>query len=108
MLGHSLGGYLALRAAAPTSNVRRLVLYEPAIIESPQPPELVAQMQAAVEAGRYEDVVELMMRKVLDMPEAKIGGLREQPSWPAGWPPPRPCPVRRVSPWCWTRQRRPR
>ncbi len=83
VLGHSLGGYLALRAAARTSNVRRLVLYEPAIIESPQPPQLVAQMQAAVEAGRYEDVVELMMREVLDMPEAEIRALREQPSWPA-------------------------
>lgn len=83
VLGHSLGGYLSLRAAARTSSVRRLVLYEPAIVDSAQPPELVARMQSAVDAGRYEDVVDLMMREVLDMPEDEIATLREQPSWPA-------------------------
>lgn len=83
VLGHSLGGYLALRAAARTSNVRRLVLYEPAVVETPQPAELVARMQAAVDEGRYEDVVELMMREVLHMPEREITALREQASWPA-------------------------
>lgn len=83
LLGHSLGGYLALRAAARTPRVRRLVLYEPAIIETPQPSELVARMQAAVDAGRYEETVELMVREVLSMPEEQIAFLRQQPSWPA-------------------------
>lgn len=32
VLGHSFGGYLALRAAARTDHVRRLVLYEPATV----------------------------------------------------------------------------
>ena len=85
--------------------MRRLVLYESAIIESAQPPELVAKMQAAVDAGRYEDVVELMMREVLNMPEAEIRALREQPSWPARVATAPTCLVRRVSPWCWARQR---
>ena len=108
VLGHSLAA-LALRAAAPTSNVRRLVLYEPAIIESPQPPELVAQMQAAVEAGRYEDVVELMMRKVLDMPEAEIpcAAGATQLAGPGG-PPPATLPREESVSLVWTRQRRPR
>lgn len=83
VLGHSLGGYLALRAAARTDHVRRLVLYEPAIVESPQPAELVARMQSAVDAGRYEEAVELMVREVLHMPEDQITALRAQPSWPA-------------------------
>jgi len=83
VLGHSLGAYLALRAAARTSTVRRLVLYEPAVVETPQPAELVARMQAAVDDGRYEDVVDLMMREVLHMPERDITALRGQPSWPA-------------------------
>ena len=59
------------------------MLHEPAIIESAQPAELVASMQAAVDAGRYEDVVEPMMRDVLHMPEVEIRALREQPSSPA-------------------------
>ncbi len=83
VLGHSLGGYLALRAAAHTSNVRKLVLYEPAIIEQPQPAKLVARMQSAVDAGRYEDTVELMLREVLHMPEKEITALKAQPSWTA-------------------------
>jgi pimeloyl-ACP methyl ester carboxylesterase len=83
VLGHSLGGYLALRAAGHTSKVRRLVLYEPAIVQSPQPAELVARMQQAADANRYEDVVELMVREVLGMPEEEIAMLRSLPSWPA-------------------------
>ncbi len=80
VLGHSLGGYLALRAAARTPGVRRLVLYEPAVAESGQPAELVARMQAASDAGRYEDVADLMVREVLHMPEEEIAYLREQPT----------------------------
>jgi pimeloyl-ACP methyl ester carboxylesterase len=83
VLGHSLGGYLSLRAAARTPHVRRLVLYEPAIVESAQPPELVARMQKAVDAGRYEDVADLMMREVLHMPGEEIAALRQQASWAA-------------------------
>ena len=83
VLGHSLGGYLCLRAAARTPHVRRLVLYEPAIIESPQPEELVARMQAAADAGRYEEVVEMMVREVLRMPEKEVAALRNLPSWPS-------------------------
>ncbi len=83
VLGHSLGGYLALRAAARTPDVRRLVLYEPAVVESPQPAELVARMQAAVDAGRLEEAVELMLHEVLHMPADQVAALRSQPSWPA-------------------------
>ncbi len=83
VLGHSFGGYLSVRAAGRTAQVRRLVLYEPAVVPHPQPPEVVARVQAAVDAGRYEEAVEVMMRDVLHMPEAELAVLREQPSWPA-------------------------
>ena len=51
VLGHSFGGYLALRAAARTSTLRLLVLYEPAALETSQPAELVARMQAGSTTG---------------------------------------------------------
>jgi len=51
VLGHSFGGHLALRAAARTSTVRLLVLYEPAVLETSQPAELVARMQAGSTTG---------------------------------------------------------
>ena len=83
VLGHSFGGYLSLRAAGLTANVRRLVLYEPAVVESAQPPELVARMQEAVDAGRHDEVVDMMMREVLHMPAGEIATLRSHPSWQA-------------------------
>ena len=57
-LGHSLGGNLVLRAAARSAPVRRLVVYEPAIVPAGQPAELVARMQSAADAGRNEEVAE--------------------------------------------------
>ncbi len=57
------------------------MLYEPAIIDSPQPEELVGRMQAAADAGRYEDVVEIMVREVLHMPEQEIAALQDLPTW---------------------------
>lgn len=83
VLGHSLGGYLSLRAASRTRNVRRLVLYEPAVVDHAQPAELLARMQEALDAGRFEEVVELMMREVVRMPDEEIAHLRALPSWPA-------------------------
>ncbi len=83
VLGHSLGGYLSLRAASRTRNVRRLVLYEPAVVDHAQPAELLDRMHEALGAGRYEEVVELMMREVVRMPDEEIAHLRGLPSWPA-------------------------
>lgn len=83
VLGHSFGGYLSLRAAARTSRMRRLTVYEPAIVETAQPAELVARMQDAVDAGGYEDAVEMMVREVLHMPEEEIAALKQLPSWPS-------------------------
>lgn len=82
VLGHSLGGSLALYAAARSPHVRRLVLYEAAIHEPPAPPDLLARMQALLDEGRREDLVTLMMREVVRMPDAEIGVVRSLPSWP--------------------------
>lgn len=83
VVAHSFGAYLAARAAGRSPRVRRLVLYEPAIVDRPQPRALVARMQEAVDGGRPELALELMMREVLHMPEAEISLLRSAPSWPA-------------------------
>ncbi|WP_193315297.1 alpha/beta fold hydrolase [Nostocoides sp. F2B08] len=83
VLGHSLGGYLVLRATARSAHVRRVVAYEPAIVPAGQPAELVARMKTAADAGRNEEVAELMLREVLHMPQEEISALRAQPTWPA-------------------------
>ncbi|MGM0385091.1 MAG: alpha/beta fold hydrolase [Actinomycetota bacterium] len=83
LLGHSLGGLLALRAAARSPHLRRLVLYEPVITEPPAPLELVTRMQALLDDGDRAGVVELMMREVVLMPEDELASLRSQPAWPS-------------------------
>ena len=83
VLGHSLGGLLSLRAAARNPQVRRLVLYEPAVIERRQPADVVERMQQALDDGRDEDAVLIMMREVVRMPEDEIATMRSLPSWPA-------------------------
>lgn len=82
VLGHSLGGLLALRAAPLTSHLRRLVLYEPAINEAAQPPDVLDRMRRALQEERRDDVVRIMMREVVRMPEHEIEALLALPSWP--------------------------
>ena len=83
VLGHSLGGLLVLRAAARNPQVRRLVLYEPAVVEARQPADVVARMQQALDDGRDEDAVLIMMRDVVRMPEEEIAIMLSLPTWPA-------------------------
>ncbi|NCD19732.1 MAG: alpha/beta hydrolase [Actinobacteria bacterium] len=83
LLGHSLGGRLALQAAARSPHLRRLVLYEPVITEPPAPQEVVTRMQALLDEGDKAGVVELMMREVVRMPEDELAAIRSQPAWPS-------------------------
>lgn len=83
VLGHSLGGLLSLRATAVSPYVRRLVLYEPAITEAAQPQDVLDRMRRQLEADRPEDVVRIMMREVVRMPEEEIAALEALPSWPS-------------------------
>jgi pimeloyl-ACP methyl ester carboxylesterase len=83
VLGHSLGGLLALRAAAVSAHVRRLVLYEPAMNEAAQPADVLHRMRQALEEARPDEVVRIMMRDVVHMPEHEIEALQALPSWPS-------------------------
>lgn len=82
LLGHSLGGLLALRAAARSAEVRRLVLYEPSVNEDPISPDLSAQVEVLLEDGRPDDAVDLVLREVVLMPEAEVAAMHALPSWP--------------------------
>lgn len=82
VLGHSLGGLLAVRAAARTADVRRLVLYEPAVDEEAQPDDLVRRMEGLLADDDRDATVRLMLHEVLDMPEDEIAQVTALPSWP--------------------------
>lgn len=83
LLGHSLGGLLSLRASAEHPDVRRLVLYEPAINEAAQPEDLRRRMQQFIDTGHPEDATRIMLREVVHMPEHEVAAMEALPSWPS-------------------------
>lgn len=86
VLGWSSGGNLALNAAQAGLPITRLALFEPNIViddaRPPLPSDYVQRLDAAVQAGRPGDAVDLFMTAAVGMPEEMLPSLREDP---AGW-----------------------
>ncbi|CRK55014.1 probable hydrolase [Alloactinosynnema sp. L-07] len=85
VLGHSYGGECAFGAAALTSNIGRLVLYEGWPQQHPHaevlPPGIIERMNSLLTAGEREKVLELMFREVVGMPDAEFAAYRALPVW---------------------------
>lgn len=85
LLGHSFGGLCALEAALITPNVRKLILYEPAIMlpgVALYPDGAIDQMQALLDAGDREGLLTLFFRDIVKMPPHELEQLRASPTWP--------------------------
>lgn len=84
MLGSSGGASYSLAAAALTSNIRRLVLFEPpaSAVMKLLPPDLLDRLDTLLEAGDRESVLETAYRNVVGLSDAQIDELRGQPAWP--------------------------
>ncbi|RPJ21296.1 MAG: alpha/beta hydrolase [Chloroflexi bacterium] len=86
LLGHSFGALCTLGAAFLTPNIRKLILYEPAI---PLPgvaiyPEgVIDRLQALLEAGDREAVLTTLYHEVIRLPPHEIEQLRSSPAWSA-------------------------
>jgi pimeloyl-ACP methyl ester carboxylesterase len=82
--GSSGGGMYALAAAARTSNIRRLVLFEPPAGAGPElmPPGLQEELDARLDAGDREGVLVAAYSRLVGLSEAEIDHLRAQPAWP--------------------------
>jgi pimeloyl-ACP methyl ester carboxylesterase len=86
LLGHSYGALVALEAALLTSNVRKLVLYDPGIEvagEVVSPPEVIERLEALLEAGNRDGVVATTMREIAGLPPETVEYMRSQPAWQA-------------------------
>jgi pimeloyl-ACP methyl ester carboxylesterase len=86
LLGHSYGGICALEAALLTTNIQKLVLYEPPIPvtnESIYPEGVVDKLEALLSAGDREGVVSTFMQEVVRMPPHEFEYYRTLPAWPA-------------------------
>ena len=85
--GHSSGGIYAYGAAPLTSNIAGLVLYEgwpPTTAELWNAPlEFIEQLEALLEAGERERVVETVAGELAGLSDEELAAYRADPSWPA-------------------------
>lgn len=79
VLGHSFGGLCVLEAAVLTTNIRRLILYEPPIVPM-LPRGFPDRLQAILDSGDREGVWLTINREIVKMPEEEIALQRTQPA----------------------------
>ena len=86
VLGHSFGALCTLEAVLLTPNVRKLILYEPAI-PFPDAPiyseGVIDGLQALLDAGEREVVLIRFYREVAQLSSEQIELLRSSAAWPA-------------------------
>jgi pimeloyl-ACP methyl ester carboxylesterase len=84
--GHSHGGIVAFGAAAMTTNIRRLVLYEGWPVPDPTvyalPAGVVTLITELLADGDRDGVVEVLFRSVEEISDEDMAALRSAPSWP--------------------------
>ena len=83
LLGHSYGALCCLEAAVRTSNLRRLVLYEPAF-RSDVPmyePGSRERLEELLAAGDREGVIIAFMREVVGVSEEEVELIRASAGW---------------------------
>ena len=85
LLGHSYGALCSLEAALLTSNVRKLVLYEPPIRAGVDfyPPGTINQLKALLDAGDRGAVVTTFMSEIAKMRPADLRLLQSNAAWEA-------------------------
>lgn len=83
VLGHSFGGLCALEAALLSTNVDRLILYEPPLRvgRSDWSAAFDARMQALLEKGEKEEALLLFLRERVKLPPHEISAVQALPTW---------------------------
>ncbi len=79
--GHSFGANCATGGAALTSNVHRLVLYEPGLGMA-YPAGSIEAVEEAVAGGDMEAAPDALLIEIMGMSEEEVGFLRSSPLWP--------------------------
>jgi pimeloyl-ACP methyl ester carboxylesterase len=86
LLGHSYGGVCAIETALISTNLHRLVAYEPPIPVPGLPlvPEgFIDRLQSLIEAGENEKATTAFMLDVVKMPAPDLERFKAQPAWAA-------------------------
>jgi pimeloyl-ACP methyl ester carboxylesterase len=81
VVGHSLGGRIALAASRLTPAIRRVVAYESAPgVERPAG-DLLERLRVRLDAGDLDGLLATFMTEVVGMPAADLNAFRADPVW---------------------------
>jgi len=84
ILGHSYGAACLLGAARSIPNLRRMILYEPPMLQEQQSPQRTAileSMEQMLLEGENEKVIMTLLRDMFNIPQAMIDRGRAAPNW---------------------------
>jgi pimeloyl-ACP methyl ester carboxylesterase len=84
IFGHSFGAACVLGAARQIPNLRRMILYEPPMLQEQQSPQravLLDRMEQMLADGEREKVVVTLLRDMLNIPQAMIDRIQTLPNW---------------------------
>ena len=84
LLGHSYGAICSLEASLKTSNLRKLILYEPPIhtdVKENYPLDAVDRINSHLRVGKREKAFLIFLREIAGIPQNEIDILRSLPSW---------------------------
>jgi pimeloyl-ACP methyl ester carboxylesterase len=84
LLGHSYGAICSLEASLKTSNLRKLILYEPPIptdVKRNYPPDALDRMNSYLHAGEREEALLIFLQEIAGIPQNEIHLLSSLPSW---------------------------
>ena len=82
LFGHSYGADCALEASLLTKNLRKLVLYEPAV-EFPYPHASIEEQERLAGQGKNEELIELVFSAEGVLSADEMAALKASPTWPA-------------------------
>jgi pimeloyl-ACP methyl ester carboxylesterase len=88
IVGHSLGGRLALAASPRTAAIEKVVAYESAPLPGDAPEgrdtdRLLAELQADLSRGDLDTLLARFMTDAVGMPPDELAAFRANPIWPA-------------------------
>jgi pimeloyl-ACP methyl ester carboxylesterase len=84
LLGHSYGAICSLGASLKTSNLRKLILYEPPIhtgVNKNYSPDTLNRMNSYLQVGESEKALLIFLQEIAEIPPNEIKLLRSLPSW---------------------------
>jgi len=83
LLGHSFGALCSLEAALLTSNVRKLVLYEPVVDTGVggAGEEMTGRLEEMLTNGDREGLLSVFYREIVGLSPEQVTQFKEQPDW---------------------------